>query len=385
MRTPGRVATRATHAHSPLDKWLGVALACSLAGCAADSGFDPASFDGPADDGGVRGATSAIRDPTAASPSFLLPMVQVFSWRGMCSGTLIATDRVLTAAHCVCTESLVGGNICQPNVTVHFRPDPVTGAQPADITGTTTHHPSYNPSWTDQEIENDIAVIALASPAPSYITPMDVATQKPSTSSDVIVAGFGLTGSGCGGALGTLNFDVTRFDRFVDDGRILQWDTPVTCGGDSGGAITNLAGTVLYAVHSSNSPTLGHGFAGKAIAVSPYYNWIRGLTCSPELWNRCDDKADMCRCSAGVGDCDVNPDCRSGLRCAQNVGAQFGQDPTLDMCVPATGPVEGTCSCGDLNGRCVASTLSRCSVGYTPRCNPLRETATSECGGCTCL
>lgn len=353
-------------------------------GCVAETELTPGSGDASTDDGGVAGATAAIRDATPVPAGMLLPLVQVFTWRGMCSGTLIATDRVLTAAHCVCTEDLVGSNHCQLDVSVHFRPNPITGEQPDDVPGSATPHPSYNPSWVGQELENDLAVVALASPAPSYVTPMDVATQKPSTGSDVMVAGYGLTGSGCSGPAGTLNFDIVRFDRVVDDGRILQWDDPVTCSGDSGGAITNLAGTVLYAVHSSDSPTLGHGSAGKAIATSPYYSWIRGLTCSANLWDRCDDKATMCRCSAGVGDCDVDADCRTGLRCAQNVGASFGQDPTLDMCVPASGPVQGTCSCGELNLRCVAGSTNRCSVGYTPRCNPVRETATTECGGCTC-
>lgn len=346
------------------------------------AGQDP-NGDASFADGGVGAATAAIQDPTAPSPSFLLPLVKVITWRGVCSGTLIAYDRVLTAAHCVCTENLAGGNICNPAVSVSFRPNPSTGVQPPDIAGSATWHPDYNPSWTDQELENDLAVVALVSDAPSYITPMVVATTKPSTSQDVLVAGYGFTGSGCNSGGGSLNFDITRFDRYVDSGRILQWDDPVTCGGDSGGAITNTSGTLLYAVHSSNSPTLGHGWAGKAIAVQPYYSWIRGLTCSSNLWDRCDEKATMCRCGAGIGDCDTDRDCSGTLRCAQNVGASFGYSADVDVCVPRSGPIEGTCECAELNLRCIAG-QNQCSAGYQPRCNPLRETSTTECGGCTC-
>lgn len=40
-----------------------------------------------------------------------------------------------------------------------------------------------------------------------------------------------------------------------------------------------------------------------------------------------------CPCDLGQGDCDSNADCRGGLVCASNVGAQFGKPADYDICV----------------------------------------------------
>lgn len=40
-----------------------------------------------------------------------------------------------------------------------------------------------------------------------------------------------------------------------------------------------------------------------------------------------------CPCDLGQGDCDNDDECRGGLVCVSNVGAQFGKDPGFDMCV----------------------------------------------------
>lgn len=43
-------------------------------------------------------------------------------------------------------------------------------------------------------------------------------------------------------------------------------------------------------------------------------------------------------CTAGQGDCDTNAECAAGLSCAQNVGAQFGFAPGVDVCVAGNDP-----------------------------------------------
>jgi hypothetical protein len=359
-----------------------VSASLPLSGCAAEVGT-------PGESGGeenVASSSEAIRDPTPAPADFLLSAVKVFTWRGGCSGTLIARDRVLTAAHCVCTEDLVGSNFCATDADVGFRDDPAGGDEPENIHGTVTHHPNYNPSFWDAEIENDIAVIALDSDAPSFVPTMPVANSKPAVGSNVMMAGFGFTGPNCDGDPGSLNFDIVRVDRIVDSGRILQFDNPAGCGADSGCPLLNPAGTAVFAVYSGTPPTIQHGRVDKSILTQPYYAWIRSHTCSSALNDRCDRKADMCRCAAGIGDCDVDADCRPGLRCAQNVGATFGFESHIDVCVPATGPIQGTCTCRNsgLGNMCVAD-FNGCSAGFSAICSPQTGTGgTSGCGGCSC-
>ncbi|RMH15113.1 MAG: hypothetical protein D6696_21545 [Acidobacteria bacterium] len=42
-------------------------------------------------------------------------------------------------------------------------------------------------------------------------------------------------------------------------------------------------------------------------------------------------------CGAGEGDCDRDSECQAGLICADDVGADFGFGPGIDVCVPAGG------------------------------------------------
>jgi hypothetical protein len=299
---------------------------------------------------------------------------------------LIANDRVLTAAHCFCTWDYVGSNTCDPAATVRLRDDPATpGINRPTIVGIATTHPSYNPTWTDREIEHDIAVVRLATAAPAYARPFRVAGSRIPSGSTVKIVGFGHTGSGCGGPLGTLNSDILTISQYVDENRIIQFNDQVTCGGDSGGPVLSLDGEVIHGVHSGNWATISHGVVSKSIATYAYHAWIKEHTCATDLWNRCSSKGPLCQCAAGLGDCDADSDCRAGLLCRENVGAVFGLPPSADVCA-APGPVEGTCSCseGVSGNRCVAA-HGGCSAGFTARCNPTRSTASTECGGCSCL
>ncbi len=54
-------------------------------------------------------------------------------------------------------------------------------------------------------------------------------------------------------------------------------------------------------------------------------------------------------CGPGEGDCDNNAECQSGLTCAQNVGADFGFPPAVDVCIGDGGPA--VCPLPAGNGR----------------------------------
>ena len=79
-----------------------------------------------------------------------------------------------------------------------------------------------------------------------------------------------------------------------------------------------------------------------SFTVSEYYSAHRGChTSTPWSWNYCSAS---CPCSAGEGDCDSDNDCTTGY-CAKDVGANYGQDSTKDVC-----EVKSTTSCTDSDG-----------------------------------
>lgn len=47
-----------------------------------------------------------------------------------------------------------------------------------------------------------------------------------------------------------------------------------------------------------------------------------------------------CPCDVGEGDCDSDSQCRQGLRCASNVGSSYGFPADYDVCVSATTPYD---------------------------------------------
>lgn len=50
-------------------------------------------------------------------------------------------------------------------------------------------------------------------------------------------------------------------------------------------------------------------------------------------WNCCTTSEP---CDAGMGDCDVDQDCKDGLRCVNNRGADYGAPQTMDICEATT-------------------------------------------------
>jgi hypothetical protein len=59
----------------------------------------------------------------------------------------------------------------------------------------------------------------------------------------------------------------------------------------------------------------------------------------PFGWTYCSDS---CPCDEGMGDCDEDSECKSGLRCAHNTGARYGAGGTVDVCEKPSGSGGGT-------------------------------------------
>ncbi|MCW5891163.1 MAG: trypsin-like serine protease [bacterium] len=175
--------------------------------------------------------------PTAAYPAVGAVMVSFEGdVVGLCSGTLVASDVVLTAAHCLEGEVLDAGIYLSPNgVQESFHPG--IGA---------VVHAEYRAgvaAWAD------IALLFLAEPV-TDVTPLPWATAVPRPRTHATIVGFGADGAG--GAAGTKREGEVRVKRCpkvfrragLAKGQLrtsICWKpkrrTSDTCRGDSGGPL----------------------------------------------------------------------------------------------------------------------------------------------------
>lgn len=232
-----------------------------------------------------------VRDPHLPAPDELLGMVQVSSSRGTCSGTVIAADTVLTAAHCFCSEDTVGSNDCTHAASVTYRPRPGVPGQRI-LSGTATIHPNYNPSWTEGQYEHDLAIVKVDGVSPAHVPPFIVSRGFPATGSIVTLAGFGRRGADCGQQSGVLTSDTDGIDGYEDGHDIMNFDGFVWCPGDSGGAILDAAGEQVAVI---SMETL---WTQKAVTTGSEFDWIKSFMCRSSIHNQCSGDGDTCSCSA---------------------------------------------------------------------------------------
>lgn len=250
-----------------------------------------------------------------------------------CTGTLIAPRAVLTAAHCVATES--------PASLVVISGSRVDAGQRVEIESIAIH-PDYD------GLAADLAVIELAAPLPQ--PPVAVRSAPLDASAigmQARVVGFGLDD---GGMTGTKREGLARISEVTATTVVLAPDPALPCSGDSGGPIligTELASVVAYgdpACSTSNTSTRADvhvdAFITPALAriaaSMPATRPALGMACTAcERTDECPRGAECIDGSCSVG----------GLGGLGGLGASCTNDQTCGGSPCLAGLDEAACRC----------------------------------------
>ncbi|KAI8323587.1 hypothetical protein GQ54DRAFT_303233 [Martensiomyces pterosporus] len=222
-----------------------------------------------------------------------------FIWKAaMCTGTLVAPNVVVTAAHCMMATSFA--SYTSSDVQVAFglaAPNPTKRVKGYSVSKVVTH-----PGFNKKTLANDILLLILDSNIPS-----SVATTAKIYSGDYFVdtpttaAGFGITDTHNNQSLATQLMEVNLFvgsDKFCKKTdpyfnhniQICTDGAPGvdTCLGDSGGPlitpVDNGPGFALLGLTSFGGKGGGNladkcavaGLPGYYTRLAPYINWIAG-------------------------------------------------------------------------------------------------------------
>jgi secreted trypsin-like serine protease len=212
--------------------------------------------------------------PTTGFPS--VGMVGSKYYGGFfCSGTLVAPNAVLTAAHCA---AFLGDTEGQ------FR---VGGA--VYKTSRVFVHPSYDPDAVGEVTANDIAVLRLATDVVG-VEPSPIYRQAPTIGATLTLVGFGAGGDGANGHDGT--YGVKRVGTTPIDAvksTLIEWfftnsSESNTAPGDSGGPAFIRTGGVYYVAGVTSGgyrPDAAFGDQSFDTRVDAYASWIDYLAAPP--------------------------------------------------------------------------------------------------------
>lgn len=136
---------------------------------------------------------------------------------GLCSGSVISSTAVLTAAHCFLGAATSSVDVYNSKET---------------ISGTTiTLHPGVAVSITG-EVRNDLAMVTLSKPF-ADIAPLRVASTSPRVGTELLVYGYGLDDNGNAGTLRAGRLTTSGNNSYFITANAKAGINP--CNGDSGG------------------------------------------------------------------------------------------------------------------------------------------------------